>query len=77
MLGDRLAATGASAWLVNTGWTGGPYGVGKRMPIAATRALVRAADIHSGSAPDRLQSLENLDILGGIGPVICCGGGGV
>jgi phosphoenolpyruvate carboxykinase (ATP) len=43
MLGDRLAATGASAWLVNTGWTGGPYGVGKRMPIAATRALVRAA----------------------------------
>jgi phosphoenolpyruvate carboxykinase (ATP) len=43
MLGERLAKTGASAWLVNTGWTGGPYGVGKRMPIAATRALVRAA----------------------------------
>ncbi len=43
MLGERLAATGASAWLVNTGWTGGPYGVGSRMPIAATRALVRAA----------------------------------
>ncbi len=43
MLGERLEATGASAWLVNTGWTGGPYGVGSRMPIAATRALVRAA----------------------------------
>ncbi|MGA0121536.1 MAG: phosphoenolpyruvate carboxykinase (ATP) [Gaiellales bacterium] len=43
MLGERLAQTGASAWLVNTGWTGGPYGVGSRMPIAATRALVRAA----------------------------------
>jgi phosphoenolpyruvate carboxykinase (ATP) len=43
MLGERLASTGASAWLVNTGWTGGPYGVGSRMPIGATRSLVRAA----------------------------------
>ncbi len=30
-------------WLVNTGWTGGPYGEGSRMPIAATRALLTAA----------------------------------
>ena len=43
MLGERLEQTGASAWLVNTGWAGGAYGVGSRMPIAATRALVRAA----------------------------------
>jgi phosphoenolpyruvate carboxykinase (ATP) len=43
LLGERLERTGATAWLVNTGWTGGPYGVGHRMPIAATRALVRAA----------------------------------
>ena len=33
----------ASVWLVNTGWTGGPFGEGHRMPIAATRALLRAA----------------------------------
>jgi phosphoenolpyruvate carboxykinase (ATP) len=30
-------------WLVNTGWTGGPYGVGRRIPLERTRAIVRAA----------------------------------
>ena len=43
LLRERITAHGASAWLVNTGWTGGPYGTGSRMPIAATRAIVRAA----------------------------------
>lgn len=43
LLGERLAKHGVQAWLVNTGWTGGPYGTGSRMPIAATRAIVRAA----------------------------------
>jgi phosphoenolpyruvate carboxykinase (ATP) len=43
MLGERLAKHGAKAYLVNTGWSGGPYGVGKRMSIQHTRALVRAA----------------------------------
>lgn len=43
MLAERIAEHGSSAWLINTGWTGGPYGVGSRMPIAATRAIVRAA----------------------------------
>ncbi len=42
MLGERLAQHGARVWLVNTGWTGGPYGVGKRMSLPATRAIVRA-----------------------------------
>ena len=43
MLGDKMAATGARCWLVNTGWTGGAYGVGSRMKIAYTRAMLRAA----------------------------------
>ena len=42
MLGEKIARHGARVWLVNTGWTGGPYGVGRRMQIAYTRAMVRA-----------------------------------
>jgi phosphoenolpyruvate carboxykinase (ATP) len=43
MLGAKLDEHRSAVWLVNTGWTGGPYGEGQRMPIAATRALLRAA----------------------------------
>ncbi|HET9544879.1 MAG TPA: phosphoenolpyruvate carboxykinase (ATP), partial [Gaiellaceae bacterium] len=43
MLGEKLDEHGSTVWLVNTGWTGGPYGEGERMPIAATRALLAAA----------------------------------
>jgi phosphoenolpyruvate carboxykinase (ATP) len=43
MLGEKLDEHGSTVWLVNTGWTGGPFGVGERMPIAATRALLEAA----------------------------------
>ncbi|MFQ8431059.1 phosphoenolpyruvate carboxykinase [Amaricoccus sp. W119] len=43
LLRDKIAEGGASCWLVNTGWTGGAYGTGKRMPISATRALLTAA----------------------------------
>jgi len=43
MLGERIARHRAAVWLVNTGWTGGPFGVGQRMEIAHTRAMIRAA----------------------------------
>ena len=43
MLGERIARHHARVWLVNTGWSGGPYGVGSRMPIRFTRAMIRAA----------------------------------
>jgi phosphoenolpyruvate carboxykinase (ATP) len=43
MLAERIARDGADCWLVNTGWTGGAYGTGRRMSIHHTRALLRAA----------------------------------
>ena len=43
LLQQKIRDTGAECWLVNTGWTGGKHGTGKRMPIKATRALLTAA----------------------------------
>ena len=43
LLREKIASHGATCWLVNTGWTGGAYGTGSRMPIKATRALLSAA----------------------------------
>ncbi|KGB80972.1 phosphoenolpyruvate carboxykinase [ATP] [Rhodovulum sp. NI22] len=43
LLREKIAKHGATCWLVNTGWTGGAYGVGSRMPIRSTRTLLTAA----------------------------------
>jgi phosphoenolpyruvate carboxykinase (ATP) len=43
MLRELIAKHGVNCWLLNTGWTGGKFGTGRRMPIAATRALLDAA----------------------------------
>ncbi len=43
MLGERLARHKVTCWLINTGWSGGPYGVGERIKIPYTRAMVKAA----------------------------------
>jgi phosphoenolpyruvate carboxykinase (ATP) len=43
LLGDKIERHDVDVWLINTGWSGGPYGVGERVEIAHTRAMVRAA----------------------------------
>ena len=43
MLIAKMKETGVNVWLINTGWTGGPYGVGKRMALKYTRAMINAA----------------------------------
>jgi len=43
MLGDRMEEHDTHIWLVNTGWTGGPFGIGSRIRLAYTRAMIRAA----------------------------------
>jgi phosphoenolpyruvate carboxykinase (ATP) len=43
LLGENIARHGSRVWLVNTGWTGGPYGMGRRIRIAHTRAMIQAA----------------------------------
>ncbi|XP_057868816.1 phosphoenolpyruvate carboxykinase (ATP) [Cryptomeria japonica] len=50
MLAERMEKHGATGWLVNTGWSGGSYGVGKRMKLAYTRTIIDA--INSGSLLD-------------------------
>ncbi len=46
LLREKMTEHGTQGWLVNTGWTGGPYGQGRRMPIAYTRAMLDAALSH-------------------------------
>ncbi len=62
MLGERIKKHGAQCWLVNTGWSGGAYGVGQRMPIAHTRALLRAA-LDGGLASAPLRREPNFGLL--------------
>jgi len=58
MLAERLRSSGAQAWLLNTGWIGGAYGVGKRIDIASTRRLLNAAlDGSLANAPTRTDLL--------------------
>jgi phosphoenolpyruvate carboxykinase (ATP) len=63
MLGERIARHRARVWLVNTGWTGGAYGTGKRMRIAHTRSMIRAAlsGALDNAAYER-DSIFNLDV---------------
>ena len=62
-LGERIARHEARVWLVNTGWTGGPYGIGTRMKIVHTRAMIHAAlSGQLDSVPYERDALFNLDV---------------
>jgi phosphoenolpyruvate carboxykinase (ATP) len=63
LLGELIEKHKVTCWLVNTGWTGGPYGEGARMPIKATRALLAAAlDGSLKSAPMRRDETFGFDV---------------
>jgi phosphoenolpyruvate carboxykinase (ATP) len=63
LLGDKIATHNAHVWLVNTGWSGGPYGTGKRMNIAHTRAIIQAIlDGSLSDVPARFDSTFNLSV---------------
>jgi phosphoenolpyruvate carboxykinase (ATP) len=63
MLAEKIRTHDAQVWLVNTGITGGPYGVGRRVPLRYTRAMIDA--IHDGSlleAPKQTEPVFGLDV---------------
>jgi phosphoenolpyruvate carboxykinase (ATP) len=69
LLAERIESQGSKAWLVNTGWTGGPYGTGERMSLKHTRAIIDA--IHSGDlekAPKKTDTIFGFNV-----PVSCPG----
>lgn len=69
MLGTRIARHEADVYLVNTGWTGGPYGVGERMSLPHTRAIVKAATSGALRKVDTVRHpIFNVDV-----PVECPG----
>jgi phosphoenolpyruvate carboxykinase (ATP) len=69
LLAEKIARHGVNVWLVNTGWSGGSYGIGKRMKLAVTRAIVDA--IHSGRLRE---AAVTPDPVFGIGVVTACPG---
>ena len=69
LLGERLARHKPQVWLINTGWTGGPYGVGERIPLPYTRAMIRAVLTGQlNDVPTRQEKLFGLAV-----PVTCPG----
>jgi phosphoenolpyruvate carboxykinase (ATP) len=62
-LGDKIARHHVKVWMVNTGWSGGPYGVGSRMKIGYTRAMIRAAVAGQlDDVPYEKHDVFNLDV---------------
>jgi phosphoenolpyruvate carboxykinase (ATP) len=69
LLGQKMDAHKANVWLVNTGWTGGGYGVGSRIKLRHTRSIINA--IHDGSLTG---APTQLDPIFGLAQVVACAG---
>ena len=69
LLGERIAKHNVAVWLVNTGWSGGPYGQGQRIKLSSTRAMVKA--VLSGALTD---APVQADPVFGIGVPLSCPG---
>ena len=69
-LSAKMKATGVNVWLVNTGWTGGPYGIGTRMKLAYTRAMVNAAMDGSLEAANK-DNYHIHSVFGVLQPRVC------
>lgn len=69
MLGDKITTGNVNVWMINTGWSGGPYGIGKRIKIAYTRAIITAV------LEDKLNTVNfgEHPIFGMMMPLICPG----
>jgi phosphoenolpyruvate carboxykinase (ATP) len=69
LFGEKLKASKAQVWLINTGWTGGPYGKGTRISLSYTRAMITAAlEGKLDYAPFRRDSVFGMEV-----PEICPG----
>jgi phosphoenolpyruvate carboxykinase (ATP) len=74
LLAQKIQRHGVNVWLVNTGWSGGAYGVGKRLKLAMTRAMIDG--IHSGelskapSRPDPVFGVETITQCPGVSPEV-------
>lgn len=67
LLGEKMQKHNVNVWLVNTGWSGGPYGIGKRMKLNYTRAMITAALDGSLSA----ENFEEHPVFGLLMPLKC------
>ena len=70
MLSTKMKSAGVTVWLVNTGWTGGPYGIGKRMELKYTRAMIAAAMDGSLEAANK-DNYHIHSVFGVLQPRVC------
>ncbi|CAA0145917.1 phosphoenolpyruvate carboxykinase (ATP) [Tenacibaculum maritimum] len=72
MLSEKMKETGVNVWLINTGWTAGPYGVGHRMKLKYTRAMINAA-LHGELGEVNYENYHTHSVFGLAQPRKCPG----